>query len=86
MFKFCVTVRLWNRLPRQVVNAPSLKAFKARLCGVLSSLVWWEVSLPIAGELELHDLEGLFQPKQFRGSVIIYFVLKDKVLFLKSSS
>ncbi|KGL96464.1 hypothetical protein N301_03578, partial [Charadrius vociferus] len=32
-------VRRWNRLPREVVDAPSLKAFKARLDGALSNLV-----------------------------------------------
>ncbi|KFQ02865.1 hypothetical protein N329_03271, partial [Haliaeetus albicilla] len=32
-------VRHWNRLPREVVDAPSLDAFKARLDGALSSLV-----------------------------------------------
>ncbi|KFW61506.1 hypothetical protein AS28_02113, partial [Pygoscelis adeliae] len=32
-------VRHWNRLPREVVDAPSLEAFKARLDGVLSNLV-----------------------------------------------
>ena len=29
----------WNRLPREVVDAPSLKALKARLDVALSSLV-----------------------------------------------
>ncbi|KFP13160.1 hypothetical protein Z169_00908, partial [Egretta garzetta] len=29
----------WNRLPGEVVEAPSLEAFKARLDGVLSSLI-----------------------------------------------
>ncbi|KFQ83483.1 hypothetical protein N337_03204, partial [Phoenicopterus ruber ruber] len=32
-------VRHWNRLPREVVDAPSLEVFKARLDGALSSLV-----------------------------------------------
>ncbi|PKU44741.1 hypothetical protein llap_4951 [Limosa lapponica baueri] len=32
-------VRHWNRLPRQVVDAPSLEVFKARLDGALSNLV-----------------------------------------------
>ncbi|KFR05803.1 hypothetical protein Y956_12434, partial [Nipponia nippon] len=32
-------VRQWNRLPREVVGAPSLKVFKARLDGALSKLV-----------------------------------------------
>ena len=29
----------WNRLPKEVVNAPSLDAFKARLDAILGSLV-----------------------------------------------
>ncbi|KFP15775.1 hypothetical protein Z169_16263, partial [Egretta garzetta] len=29
----------WNRLPREVVEAPSLEAFKARLDGALSNLI-----------------------------------------------
>ncbi|KFP13113.1 hypothetical protein Z169_01669, partial [Egretta garzetta] len=32
-------VRHWNRLPREVVDAPSLDVFKARLDGALSNLV-----------------------------------------------
>ncbi|KFQ63130.1 hypothetical protein N334_13309, partial [Pelecanus crispus] len=30
--------RHWNRLPRDVVDAPSLEVFKARLDGALSNL------------------------------------------------
>ncbi|KFP14897.1 hypothetical protein Z169_16073, partial [Egretta garzetta] len=32
-------VKPWNRLPREVVEAPSLEAFKARLDGALSNLI-----------------------------------------------
>ncbi|KGL95293.1 hypothetical protein N301_04167, partial [Charadrius vociferus] len=32
-------VRHWNRLPREVVEAPSLEVFKARLDGALGTLV-----------------------------------------------
>ncbi|KFW69767.1 hypothetical protein AS28_02445, partial [Pygoscelis adeliae] len=32
-------VTCWNRLPREVVNAPSVEVFKARLDGALSNLV-----------------------------------------------
>ena len=49
-------VRHWNRLPREVVDAPSLAVFKARLDGALGNLVWWKVSLPMAGGVELDDL------------------------------
>jgi len=42
-------VRHWHRLPREAVGAPSPEAFKARLDGALSNLVWWKMSLPMAG-------------------------------------
>ena len=32
-------VKYWHRLPREVVDAPSLGTFKARLDGALSNLV-----------------------------------------------
>jgi len=34
----------WNRLPKEVVDAPSMEAFKARLGVVLDSLVLWLVT------------------------------------------
>jgi len=35
----------WHRLPREVVDAPSLKTFKARLDGALSNLIELKMSL-----------------------------------------
>ncbi|KFP15046.1 hypothetical protein Z169_08238, partial [Egretta garzetta] len=32
-------VKHWHRLPREVVEAPSLETFKARLNGALSNLI-----------------------------------------------
>ena len=64
-----MVVRHWNRLLREAVYAPSLKAFKARLDGALSNLIQREVSLPIAGGLELDDLKDLFQPKPYCDSM-----------------
>ena len=45
----------WNRLPREVVDAPSLAAFKARLDVALGSLVWWLATLHVAARLKLND-------------------------------
>jgi len=44
-------VKHWLRLPREVVEAPSLETFKARLEGALSNLIWLKMSLLTAGEL-----------------------------------
>jgi len=44
-------VKHWHGLPREVVEAPSLETFKARLDGALSNLVWLKMSLLTAGEL-----------------------------------
>ena len=46
----------WNRLPREIVDAPSLETFKARLDVALGSLVYWLVTLHMAGRLKLNDL------------------------------
>ena len=42
-------VRHWNRFPKEVVHAPNLEAFKARLDVALGSLVWWLATLHTAG-------------------------------------
>jgi len=46
----------WNRLPKEVVDAPSLEAFKARLDVALGSLVYELVTLYIAEGLKLDGL------------------------------
>jgi len=56
-------VRPWPLLPREAVAAPSLAGLKARLDGALSTLGWWEGSLPVAGGLEPDGLQGPFQPE-----------------------
>ena len=45
-------VKQWNRLPKEVVDAPCLEAFKARLDVALGSLVWWLVTLSMGGRLK----------------------------------
>jgi len=61
----------WDMLPKEVVDAPSLEACKARLDVALGSLVWWLATLHIAGELKLDDHCGPFQPRPFYDSVIL---------------
>ena len=56
----------WNRLPKEVVDAPSLEAFKARLDVALGSLGCWLATLHIAGGLEP---DGPFQPRPFYDSM-----------------
>ena len=63
-------VKHWNRLHRQVVDALSLAAFKARLDVAICSLVWWLVTLSVAGRLTLDDHYDPFQPRLFYGSMI----------------
>ena len=60
----------WNRLPKEVVGAPSLEAFQARLDVALGSLVWWLATLNTAGGVKLDDHCGAFQPRPFYDSVI----------------
>ena len=57
--KKCFTMRVmrhWNRLPREVGDAPSLEVLKVMLDGALSNLIQWKMSLPMAGGLQLDDL------------------------------
>ena len=69
-------VTYWNTLPREVVDAPSLEAFKARLDVALGSLVWWLATLHIAGGLKLDDHCGPFQPRPFCDSMIFILVIQ----------
>ena len=62
-------VTQWNRLPKEVVDAPVLDAFKARLDVALGSLVQWLVTLHIAGGLELDDHCGPFQTRPLYDSM-----------------
>jgi len=45
-------VKHWHRLPREVVNAPSVEIFKVRLDGTLSNLIKLEMFLLTAGGLD----------------------------------
>jgi len=59
-------VTYWNTLPREVVDAPSLEAFKARLDVALGSLVWWLATLHIAGGWNWMVTVVLFNPGDSR--------------------
>jgi len=52
----------WHRLPKEVVDAPSLEAFKARLDVALGSLVCWLATLHIAGGWNWMSIVVLFNP------------------------
>ena len=52
----------WNNLRKEVVDAPSLEAFKARLDVALGSLAWWLVTLHIAGGWNWMSIVVLFNP------------------------
>ena len=51
-----------NRLPKEVMDAPSVEAFKARLDVALGSLVCWLVTLHIAGGWNSTSTVVLFNP------------------------
>jgi len=44
-------VKHWNRLPREVLEAPSLETFKVRLDRALNNLIQLKMSLLMAGGL-----------------------------------
>lgn len=52
------------------MHAPSPKVFKIRLDEAWRDLVWWKVSLPMAGRLKPDDVYGAFQPNPFYTSMI----------------
>jgi len=49
-------VKHWHRLPREVVEAPSLEKSKASLGGALSNLIQLKMSLLIVGGVGLDGL------------------------------
>ena len=55
-----------------VVDAPSLEAFKARLDVALGSLVWWLLTLHLAGGLKLDEHCRPFQPRPFYDFMVLH--------------
>jgi len=58
----------WHRVPKGVVDVPSLETFKVRLDGTLSNLIHLKMSLLIAGGLDWMTFNGPFQDKPFYDS------------------
>jgi len=42
-------VRPRHRLPREIMDAPSLEVLKVRLDGALGRPIWWVAKLPMSG-------------------------------------
>lgn len=65
-------LRNWNRLPREVVNVPSLEMWKVKLDRALINLVFWQVPLSTAKGLKIDHLYGPFQSKLFYDNIILW--------------
>jgi len=66
-------VRCWRWLPREVMDAPSLKAFKPRLDGGPEQPDLVEGNPSCERGLELDDICGTFQSKIFYDSLYCSF-------------
>jgi len=71
-------VMYWNRLPKEVVDAPPLEAFKARL-----DMGWWPCTQQ--GGLKRDEHCGPFQPMPFCDSMIKGTFINPKVFLLRVS-
>lgn len=58
-------VKHQHTLPRELVDAPSLEAFKFSLDVPLSNLTYLKMTLNMAGEVNKRTFKGPFQPKSF---------------------
>lgn len=66
-------MKLWNRLPREAVNVPSLKVFKVQLDGALSNLICGRHPFPWQRfeTLNVEIFKGYLLHKQFCNSTIV---------------
>jgi len=77
-------VKHWHRVPREVVNVPSLETFKVRLDGPLSNLIQLKMSLLIVVGLDYRTSKGPFQPKLFYDSIIVTGAVLGKLKLKKT--
>jgi len=63
-------VKHWRRLPRELVDAPSLETFKVGLDGALRNLIELKMSLLIAEGLGWMAFKDPFQLKPFCDSML----------------
>ena len=68
----------WNKLSKEVMDAPSVEAFKARLDVALGSLIWWLAMLHTAGGLKLNDCCGPFQPRPFYHTILLWIFVTTR--------
>lgn len=73
-------VKHWKKLPKEVVDIPSLKTFKVRLDRVLSNLFSLKMPLLIAGRLDWMPLKTI-QSKSLYASTLSHFISYWKTSF-----
>jgi len=90
----CVGLRVWNkftqraqrqqnRLPEEVVVAPSLEEFKAWLDGALGSLTWWVATHPMARGWNLMVFKTIFKTPSNLSHSVILRLLRGKVTLFR---
>lgn len=74
-------VKHWNKLPKVVVDVPSLKTFKVSLDRARSNLLSLKMSMLIAGRLDWMAFKGhAIQISLCLFLVILYFLLEDSFI------
>ena len=76
----------YTKVPKEVVDAPSLQAFKAKLDVALGSLVCWLATLHTAGGLKQDDHCGPFQPRPFCDSMTSLLLFSSFLLLVAQFS